>query len=102
MTFCAGLNRQFGGKTRVQETFSFCFATRVDRRPDLFGGFLLMKQWGRIGAHGQIRAERYEAEALALLGMQRQAERKRRRGYTNQLDRTKERLMQDEVERIRL
>jgi hypothetical protein len=21
-------------------------------QPDLFGGFLLLKQWGRIGAHG--------------------------------------------------
>jgi WGR domain len=27
---------------------------RLDIVPDLFGGFLLMKQWGRIGARGQI------------------------------------------------
>ena len=39
---------------------------RLDIQPDLFGGFLLMKQWGRIGARGQIKAERYDAEVPAL------------------------------------
>jgi hypothetical protein len=28
---------------------------RLDIEPDLFGGFLLMKQWGRIGSRGQIK-----------------------------------------------
>ncbi len=54
---------------------------RLDVQPDLFGGFLLLKQWGRIGAGGRIMAERYDAEAPALDALQRQAERKRRRGY---------------------
>ena len=54
---------------------------RLDIQPDLFGGFLLMKQWGRIGAHGRIKAERYDNEALASDALQRQADRKRRRGY---------------------
>ena len=40
-----------------------------------------MKQWGRIGAGGRIKAERYEDEAPALDALQRQAERKQRRGY---------------------
>ena len=50
---------------------------RLDVQPDLFSGFLLLKQWGRIGAGGRIKAERYDAEAPAL----DQVERKRRRGY---------------------
>ncbi len=54
---------------------------RLDVQPDLFGGFLLLKQWGRIGAYGRIKAERYDAEAPALDALQRHAERKRRRGY---------------------
>ena len=29
---------------------------RLDVQPDLFGGFLLLKQWGRIGAGGRIKA----------------------------------------------
>jgi len=54
---------------------------RLDIEPDLFGGFLFMKQWGRIGARGQIKAERFDGEAPALAALQRQAERKCRRGY---------------------
>ena len=54
---------------------------RLDVQPDLFGGFLLLKQWGRIGAGGRIKVERYEDEAPVLDALQRQAERKRRRGY---------------------
>jgi predicted DNA-binding WGR domain protein len=75
---------------------------RLDIEPDLFGGFLLLKQWGRIGARGQIKAKRYGDEALATDALQRQAERKRRRGYANERERTNKRLTQDEVERIRL
>ncbi len=56
----------------------------LDVQPDLFGGFLLLKQWGRIGAGGRIKAERYDAEAHALDALQRQAERKRRKGYAPQ------------------
>jgi len=54
---------------------------QFDIVPDLFGGFLLMKQWGRIGASGRITAERYDTEALAADALRRHADRKRRRGY---------------------
>jgi predicted DNA-binding WGR domain protein len=54
---------------------------RLDVQPDLFGGVLLMKEWGRIGAQGRMVAERYDAESPALAALQRQDERKRRRGY---------------------
>ena len=49
--------------------------------PIFSGGVLLMKQWGRIGTQGRVVAERYNDEAPALAALQRQAERKRRRGY---------------------
>jgi predicted DNA-binding WGR domain protein len=54
---------------------------RLDIQPDLFGGFLLMKQWGRFGSFGRIKAERYDNEMLASAALQRQADRKRRKGY---------------------
>jgi predicted DNA-binding WGR domain protein len=57
---------------------------RLDVQPDLFGGVLLMKEWGRIGAQGRMVAERYEHEALALDALQRHAELKRRKGYAEQ------------------
>jgi predicted DNA-binding WGR domain protein len=37
---------------------------RLDVRPDLVGGILLMKEWGRIGARGRMVAERCDNEAL--------------------------------------
>ena len=54
---------------------------RLDVQPDLFGGILPMKEWGRLGATGCKIAERYDAEALASAASHRQIERKRRRGY---------------------
>ena len=43
---------------------------RLDVQPDLFGGVLLMKEWGRIGARGRIMAERYDSAAPALAALQ--------------------------------
>ena len=50
-------------------------------QPDLFGGFAVVKEWGRIGARGRMMDEWHMTEAQALAALQRQAERKRRRGY---------------------
>jgi predicted DNA-binding WGR domain protein len=54
---------------------------QLDIEPDLFGGVMLMKAWGRIGARGRVTAERFESEAPALAALQKQADRKQRRGY---------------------
>jgi predicted DNA-binding WGR domain protein len=56
---------------------------RLDVQPELFGGVLLMKEWGRIGARGRMVAELYDSEALAAAALQHHAERKRRRGYAD-------------------
>jgi len=55
---------------------------RLDMQPDLFGGVFLVRQWGRIGTRGRIVAERFDDATLAAVAMQRQAERKKRRGYS--------------------
>ena len=57
-------------------------------QPDLFSSVLVVKEWGRIGARGRMVAERYDTEALAVVALQQQAERKRRRGYKPSVDRT--------------
>jgi predicted DNA-binding WGR domain protein len=57
---------------------------RLDVQPDLFGGVLLVKEWGRVGAQGRMVAERYDNEALAAVALHKNAERKRRRGYITQ------------------
>lgn len=66
---------------RIDPTRNMRRFYRLDVQPDLFGGVLLMKEWGRIGGRGRIMAEPYDTESPALAALQRQAERKRRRGY---------------------
>ena len=48
---------------------------------DLFGAIMLMRQWGRLGTGGRIAGEPYASVALAKNALERQAARKRRRGY---------------------
>jgi predicted DNA-binding WGR domain protein len=55
---------------------------RLDMQPDLFGGVLLVRQWGRIGARGRVVAERFEDKALAAAALAQHAARKARRGYS--------------------
>ena len=60
---------------------------RLDLQPDLFGGFAIVKEWGRIGRRGgRVAGEWQLTETLAAAAVQRQAERKRRRGYTPEPD----------------
>ena len=66
---------------RIDLTRNMHHFYRLDVQPDLFGGVLLVKEWGRIGAHGRMVAESYQSETLAAVALQRHAERKRRRGY---------------------
>ena len=66
---------------RIDSTRNMRRFYRLDVQPDLFGGVLLVMEWGRIGARGRMVAEPYDSEALAAVALQRQAERKRRRGY---------------------
>lgn len=54
---------------------------RLDVQPDLFGNWSLWREWGRIGAGGQVRQDPFpSAEAAeAALNVFRQG--KERRGY---------------------
>jgi predicted DNA-binding WGR domain protein len=56
----------------------------LDVQRDLFGYVVLTRQWGRIGTQGRRVGEAHVSEALAMAALQRQAERKRRRGYQGQ------------------
>jgi predicted DNA-binding WGR domain protein len=66
---------------RIDHTRNMCRFYRLDVQPDLFGGFAVVKEWGRIGARGRMMDEWHMTEAQALAALQRQAERKRQRGY---------------------
>jgi predicted DNA-binding WGR domain protein len=47
----------------------------------LFGAWMLMRRWGRIGPAGQLRGEPYRTPAEAGAALERQRRVKERRGY---------------------
>jgi predicted DNA-binding WGR domain protein len=49
--------------------------------PNLFGGWSLVREWGRIGQAGRMHADLYATELDAEAAMVRKAQQKRRRGY---------------------
>ena len=54
---------------------------RLDIQPDLFGRWLLVREWGRVGCGGQRRVASFATAAEARDALDRQRRRKGRRGY---------------------
>ncbi|ASM75197.1 MULTISPECIES: WGR domain-containing protein [Roseobacteraceae] len=50
-------------------------------QPDLFGGANLVREWGHIGAHGQMMIEQHPDEGRAVTALMKLAAVKKRRGY---------------------
>ncbi len=67
---------------RIDDTRNMRRFYRLDIEADLFGGFLLVRQWGRIGARGRVVAERFDDATLAAAALAQHAARKARRGYS--------------------
>lgn len=55
---------------------------RMAVQRDLFGMTSLVREWGRIGARGQVLIETHPDEAQAVQAMLRLARAKQRKGYT--------------------
>ena len=49
--------------------------------PDLFGGYSLAREYGRIGQPGKLRLDPYPEETQAVSALLRLFRRKTRRGY---------------------
>ena len=49
--------------------------------PSLFGEWVLVREWGRIGAAGTTKADHFPSPGEALLFMQELVRKKKRRGY---------------------
>ncbi len=47
----------------------------------LFGEWVLIREWGRIGSPGTVREDRYETEDLAIRSARKLAGQKVRKGY---------------------
>ncbi len=68
---------------RIDDTQNMRRFYHLDIQPDLFGGFLLVRQWGRIGAEGRSVTEHFDSDTLAAVALARHAARKARRGYSS-------------------
>lgn len=55
---------------------------------DLFGEWCLMREWGRIGSHGQERFISFSSENEAQTALDKQRRAKERRGYAARPNRT--------------
>lgn len=51
-------------------------------QPELFGGAVLVRQWGRIGTRGTQRLDHHPDEGAAVNALADQIVIRRRRGYT--------------------
>ena len=56
---------------------------RMSIQPDLFGGASLVREWGRIGARGQMMVESHPDEGEAITALIQLAAVKKRRGYSD-------------------
>ncbi|SMD00147.1 WGR domain-containing protein [Rhizobium sp. RU36D] len=56
---------------------------RLSIERDLFGGVIVLREWGRIGTRGQRLTEPCLHELDAQLRLLRLAQAKRRRGYVD-------------------
>ena len=68
---------------RVNHTENMWRFYRMEVWPDLLGGALLMRQWGRIGTEGRRRLDPYPDTGAALNALASLARAKRRRGYVD-------------------
>lgn len=54
---------------------------RMSVQHDLLGDVTLVREWGRIGARGQMKIDTYRDEGQAVTALMKLAALKRRRGY---------------------
>jgi predicted DNA-binding WGR domain protein len=54
---------------------------RMDVQPDLFGGWTLWREWGRLGRGGRLRLDPYRSEQDGHTALTDLVRQKMRRGY---------------------
>lgn len=67
--------------TRSDPTRNMARFYRLDVQPDLFGGWVLWREWGRIGSGGTVRHDAFSSREAADAAQAQLAATKARRGY---------------------
>ena len=55
--------------TRIDNRRNVARFYKLDIQPTLFGGWSLVKEWGRIGRAGTVRVQAYPSRGLADLAL---------------------------------
>ena len=66
-------------RRRPEQNMARFYAMTIER--SLFGHFMLVRCWGRIGGHGQTKSEWFDDETQAKSRRDQLDRLKRRRGY---------------------
>jgi predicted DNA-binding WGR domain protein len=67
--------------TRIDPARNMARFYRLDVQPDLFGGWSLWREWGRLGSSGQVRHAPYPTAEAAEVARRSVENAKRKRGY---------------------
>ncbi|MEY9607071.1 putative DNA-binding WGR domain protein [Bradyrhizobium japonicum] len=67
--------------TRIDNSRNMSRFYRLDVQPTLFGGWSLVKEWGRIGRAGTVRVEFHRSRGRADFAMALSWTRKLKAGY---------------------
>jgi predicted DNA-binding WGR domain protein len=67
--------------TRTDPALNMRRFYRLDVQPDLFGGWVLWREWGRIGHSGTVRHDAFTSREAADAAQAQLAAAKARRGY---------------------
>jgi predicted DNA-binding WGR domain protein len=67
--------------TRIDHHRNMARFYKLDVQPTLFGGWSVVREWGRIGQGGTVRSALYACARDAEAAVDRQRAVKERRGY---------------------
>lgn len=76
--------------TRIDPVQNMARYYRMDVQPDPFGGWSLIREWGRIGQSGQVRISGYCSSDQAFEALARYQRAKNLRGYQREDFKAKE------------
>lgn len=69
--------------TRIEPEANRYRFYKVFLAPSLFGDWVLVREWGRIGAPGTVRLDYFTNAGAAVLAMQELVRQKKRKGYSS-------------------
>ena len=67
--------------TRIDERQNVARFYKLDVQPSLFGGWSLVREWGRMGRAGRVCVELYKSRGVADLALISKWAQKRKKGY---------------------